>query len=295
VTFHPPDLETPMSRRLIAVLALLLVSACAQAPQKPQAVASQPDSASTVAAADLARQAGHFGEAVEIYQYVLVSDPHSVPAQFGMAESLFALGRTAEAKRIFAALRKEPGYQALAVQGVGLAELVLNNREPAAAALREAVAADPQLWRAFNGLALLADLARRPDEASELYGKAMAVHPDSAVLFNNRGYSRLLSGKTDLAIADFRRALALDPSSETAVSNLRIAIAAKGDYREASRGVAREKVPVVMNNVGYVAMKRGDLVEAEAYLARAMAESASYQVTAAQNMDRLAALRGDAK
>jgi len=286
--------------RSLAVLVLLLVSACAQAPtQAPPNASGQNASGQNIAAlteaADTTRGSGRFNEAAELYQYVLMADPKSTAAQYGMAECLFALGKPGEAKRIFRELRGQPEYRGRAVQGLGLVELVQNDREGAAQDLREAVATDPKLWRAYNGLALLADLNHRPDEAAELYTKAMEGNPNSAVLYNNRGYSRLLAGKADLAVADFRKALELDAGSEIILNNLRIAIAARGDYREATKGVPREKLPVVMNNVGSVAMKRGDFAEAEAYLARAMTDSPNFETVAAQNLDRLTALKGDGR
>jgi Flp pilus assembly protein TadD len=250
------------------------------------------DPAAMVSVADTARTEGRFQEALELYQTVMINAPKSTGAQFGTAECLLALGKPAEAKRIFAALATDPQLHAVALQGSGLADLALNEREHAAAELREAAAADPKLWRAQNGLGMLADLQHQPKEALAYYDKALETMPDSAMVLNNRGYSQLLAGQPDKAIDDLRRALALNPSSETVLNNLRIAMAAKGRYREATARVPKESLPVVMNNVGYMAMVRGDLAEAETYLSRALAESPKYETTAAENMQQLLALKG---
>lgn len=281
-----------MFKRFAVLVLLFLVSACAGRPH-PQPVASAvPDSAAMVAAADAARSDGRFGEALEIYGQVLVSDPKAVAAQYGTAECLLALGKAGDAERIFTALQKDSRYHALALQGRGLVDLVLGRRDQAAATLHQAVAADPKLWRAYSGLGWIADLQRQPGEALKFYDQALAVQPQSAILLNNRGYSRLLAGKADEAAADFRKALVLDPDSETIRNNLRVAVASQGRYQEATRDVPHEKIPVVMNNVGYIAMKRGDLAAAEAYLSQAMTESPSYDVVAARNMDALMAMKG---
>jgi Tfp pilus assembly protein PilF len=285
-----------MFRRVVVSIAFLVVSACSTVADKhagevkPAAV--QPDAEVLITAADATRLEGRLTEAVQIYQQILVGDPNSVQAQYGMAECLFALGKPRDARTIFAGLTKDPQLGAAARQGVGLADLALNKRESAAESLHQAVAADPSLWRALNGLALIADLQHRADEAGELYGKALAINPDSTVLLNNRGYSRLIAGHPDEAIADFRRAIVLDPESETIENNFRLAIAAKGNYTEATRNVPRDRMPVVLNNVGFMAMRRGDLVAADGLFARALAENPNYDLVTSHNLDELAALKG---
>jgi Tfp pilus assembly protein PilF len=179
----------------------------------------------------------------------------------------------------------------LALQGVGLAELGANHYEKATKALNAALAADQKLWRAYNGLATIADYRHHPDEAADLFGKAIALNPDSAVLLNNRGYSRLEANKSDEAIADFRKALDLDPSSETVQNNLRLAYASKGNYAEATRGVSKEQQSTIFNNVGVIAMQRGDLAAAEGFFVRAMESSPSYNAVAAKNIERLNSLK----
>jgi Flp pilus assembly protein TadD len=161
--------------------------------------------------------------------------------------------------------------------------------------LLAAVEANPKLWRAYNALGFIADQKRRFDEAADFYAQALAAKPDSAMLLNNRGYSLLTAGHADVAIGDFRKALALDPQSETVQNNLRLAMAEKGDYAEATRGVVRDTQSVVLNNVGVVAMRRGDLTTAEAMLARAMVGNPNYDAVTARNLDTLAALKATAK
>src|SRR5262249_914445 len=151
----------------------------------------------------------------------------------------------------------------------------------------EATSADPSQWRAWNALGFLADLKQDSTAARDAYAHALTIKSDSALLHNNVGYSQLLAGKPDAAILEFRKALTLDPSSETVQNNYRIELAAKGEYADAARGAAKEKLPIVLNNVGYVAMQRGDLTTAEGYLARAMESSPSFNAIASQNIEQL--------
>ena len=287
-----------MTARTFSIIVLAAaLTACAGQPQKTATKAPPPavDVTQLVAAGDATREDGRFSEAMRIYEQALVANPGTVAAQYGMAESLLALQRPRDAKPMFERLTADGQWHAAALQGAGLAELSLRHTDAAAKELQQAVAADAGLWRAYNGLALLADLARRPSEAEAFYAKAMAIKPESAVLFNNRGFSRLSDGKPREAAADFRRALQIEPGSETVQNNLRLAVAALGDYAEATRNLPRDRAPSVLNNVGYVAMRRGDLAAAEALLARAIAENPNYDAVAAGNVDRLNALKGGAK
>src|SRR5215472_3409122 len=284
--------------RLGVFLILAALTACSDLQQpdsKPAAMATKPDTASLITAADATRNDGRLSEAIAIYQQVLVADHESVDAQYGIAECLLGTGRAGDAKPIFRALEGKEKFHALALQGVGIADLALDKREEAAKALQDAIEADPKLWRAYNGLGLIADWKRQPKVAMELYHKALTINPASAVLLNNLGYSRLLAGKPDEAITNFHKALDLDPNSETIQNNLRLAVAAKGDYAGATRNVPRDKQAVVMNNVGFVAMRRGDLAVAERLLSRAMEADPHYDDTIAKNLDQLNALKAAAR
>lgn len=283
-------------RNLGAALLLSSIAACASAPDasnlKPgsQAVAVSDRAAPAhLAAGEATLQAGRFSEAMQIFQEILASDPKAVGAQYGAAECLLGLGKAGDARPIFEALTPNPEFRGRALQGEGLSFLTLGKREQAAQLLREATEADPALWRAWNGLGLLADLQRQPGEAGLAYAHALAISPNSAVLHNNLGYSRLLAGKSDEALTEFRKAYGLDPDSETIQNNIRLALAVKGNYAAAVRGAPDGRLATVLNNVGYIAMQRGDLAVAEGYLARAMESSASFNTVASQNIEQLKA------
>jgi Flp pilus assembly protein TadD len=284
-----------MLRQVFGAVLVLSVAACSGAPEKPQAKAPTPvmtaaEIESNLSAADASRQDGRFSEAIQIYQQVLLADPKSMAAQLGVAECLLGVDKADEALTAFSALTSSVG--AVALQGKGLAYLALKQREKAAEALHAAVAADPKVWRAYNALGIIADAKHEFDSAAQFYNAAIAISPDSTVLHNNLGYSRLMAGKPEEALTEFRKALALDPTSEMLQNNYRLALAAKGDYADAIRGVSSDKLPNLLNNVGYIAMQRGDLATAEGYFARAMESSPSYDAVAAQNIEQLKAKKG---
>jgi len=283
-----------MLKRLIPVLFLSTLTACAHSPTmqsqlelESAAPVSGTELSVTLAAADATRDEGHFAEALQIYQQLMVDAPAEPRAQFGVGECLLALGKPSEARRIFQGLKANPGLRLDALQGEGLALLALGQNELAGNDLREATKANPALWRSWNALGKLADLRRQPEEAAKYYAKASEGNPESAAVINNAGYSKLISGDAPHAIDLLHRALALDPKSETIQNNLRLAIAAGGNYDDALKATTHEQLPVVLNNVGYVAMQHGDFTAAEGYFARAMEASSSYATVAAKNLEQL--------
>lgn len=283
-----------VSRHLAAVALLLSIGACASQPSEvgpTAAVSAQGRAANTsyLVAGDATLQSGRFAEAMQIYQEVLVADPRNVAAQYGVAESLLGLGKAGDARPIFETLAQNAEFRARALQGQGLTLLTLGQREQASDLFHAATEADPALWRSWNGLGLLADLRHDPADAGAAYARALAIKPDSAALHNNLGYSRLLAGKAGEALAEFRKAYGLDPDSETIQNNVRLALAVNGNYAAAIRGASNDRLPAVLNNVGYIAMQRGDLAAAEGYLTRAMESSTSFNTIASQNIEQLKA------
>lgn len=283
-------------RRLGAILLLTTVAACAGAPgdvgkQAGPAVA-KPDPGAILTAADAARDDGQYADALTIYQQLLVEYPGLKAAEYGVAESMIALGKPSVAKTLFDGLIKTEKFHARALQGQGLAQLALGERKEASKTLAAATEADPKLWRCWNALGTIADSRGEHDKAQAAYEKALALKPNSAMVINNVGYSRLMAHDPPDAEKQFRKALSLDPGNETIQNNLRLAIAAKGDYREAVKFASRDKLSMVLNNVGFVAMERGDYAAAEGLFARAMDASKSYAVVTAKNLDQLKSLTG---
>ena len=242
-----------------------------------------PDSA-VLMAADTTREEGRYAEAMEIYQRLLFTSPSLPGARYGAAECALALGQAQNAVTMYDGLAGNAEFRARAAQGKGLAQLALGQREAASRSLREATTADPSLWRAWNGLGDIADQENQHAAAAGLYAKALALRPNSAMVLNNMGMSLVSSGKYSEAMVQFRNALAFEPNNVTVQTNLRLAMAATGDYEGALRAAPNEQMAELLNNVGYVALRRGDYPAAERYLARAVDAGGSQGAVAARNL-----------
>lgn len=222
---------------------------------------------------------------------ILQSDPDNSEAALLMGESLLKLGRPKQAVGYFSAAQEDPDLRPSALQGMGIAFVLLEDRESARLRLEEAVALEPGLWRAQNALGQVYDSQQNWGKAAAAYEKALAANPDAATVLNNMGMSSMLQQDFDTAVRQFERAVNSNPDLPGAQTNLRIALALKGDYIDAFAGAPREQIADTLNNIGYAAMMRGDLDVAESYFVRSMEASPTYHKTAAANLDHLRYLR----
>jgi Flp pilus assembly protein TadD len=216
------------------------------------------------------------------------SDPRLV---LRSGELHLARGRYDDAARSFREAAAAPELKAQAQQGEGIALAQLGRSDEAIAALKAAAQKDPTLWRAWNALGV--EMDRRKDwlDAEAAYAEALKAPGVGAIVFNNRGYSRLLQGRYENASTDFVAALEKDPSLAQARTNLRLSLALRGDYRRATAASGTEDRAAVLNNAGFAAVMRGDLNEAESLLQQAIdAKGASYG-RAIENLQMVRALQ----
>jgi predicted negative regulator of RcsB-dependent stress response len=147
---------------------------------------------------ELARK--NIGPSLERFDRVLQTHPNYLPALVGRGEALLADSREADALTAFeAAVKIDPQLQAIARRVE-----VLRAR-----ALQENVAA-----------ARKAAQANRLAEAAQLYEQAIAASPESAFLVRDLADVEAKQGKTDEALARYRRVIEMDPSD--AASRIRI-------------------------------------------------------------------------
>jgi serine/threonine-protein kinase len=123
------------------------------------------------------------------------------------------------------------------------------------------------------GLALL---NQKPAEAERYLAIAVALRPDSAGPHNNLGLALQNEGKSEEAIAEYRRALDLDPNYAGAHTHLGIALMSQGKMQEAIRefrqAIDRDpKYAPAHNNLGNALAALGKREEAIAAYRRALA------------------------
>jgi Flp pilus assembly protein TadD len=152
-------------------------------------------------------------------------------------------------------------------------------------ALQKAVLLDAKAWRAWNALGAEYDRRRDWSGAESAYDHALSESENAATVLNNRVYSRLLQNRLDDAMADFIAALQKKPDLSAARTNLRLALAMKGDYGRAVEGATPADKAALLNNAGFAAILRGDYAKAEDLLAQAMKAKGEYYARASANLE----------
>jgi Flp pilus assembly protein TadD len=290
------------SRWIFLACALIALSACdslgldgdasATAEEAPNPVREALASQGSVDDANRALDAKDYQRAYNILRQHLVRNPSDDAAKLSLARTYLGRGEGRNAQTILDSLSDDAKEAPQAKMVRGLALLIVGERVEAVAQLETALEGDPTLWQAANGLGLIHDFERRWDEAETSYQLALEKKNDTAVVHNNLGYSYLLQGRVEEATKAFMAALSYEPDLIVARSNLRLALAAKGRYTDAAAGIDKAGLPQVLNNIGYVAMLRGDFESAGVFFQRAIAESPVYYDTAEENLERLEALTG---
>jgi predicted O-linked N-acetylglucosamine transferase (SPINDLY family) len=97
----------------------------------------------------------------------------------------------------------------------------LKRMPESARSYRQSLALDPGAFQALGNFGTLYQESGWLDRAAELYGRALAAHPTSAILWNNLGNALT---DIDKVVAAYRRAVDLDPNYAAAHSNLLFAL-----------------------------------------------------------------------
>jgi len=224
------------------------------------------------------------------YQRLARLDPAALAtprAQLASGEVLLGLGQPKQALAQFQAVQSDEALRARAYQGMGLSLMALDDFSAAKGQLDRAVAADRGLWRSWMAIGRVHDGSSNWSEAQAAYAKALEAQPESPIVVNNIGMSLMMQHRYPEATQAFERALKADPTMEMTRTNLRIALAWQGRYDEALVGTQATGRSDALNNVGYVAMLRGDSRTAQKYFSQALESSPTYHEQAARNLDTL--------
>lgn len=282
----------------VAAVMLAATAGCAtmsqEQPQEPKAAilpSVEPVAPDTLILVERALAEDRLDDAGRLIERVLLAEPENWEAQLLLAELHLASGDAETAAPIFESLVDNADVGARALQGLGIALTLQGVLDRGVENLQQAVAQDPGLWRAWNALGYYHDSNRDWPAAANSYGKALEGNPDSILIYNNRGFSMLMQRRLEEAVADFDRVLQMDPDFEVARENLRLALAWQGKYIHAMAGAPNADMARILNNVGFIALMRGDYGNAEAYLLRAMEADPAYNATAARNLTYLKQVR----
>ncbi|HWP67263.1 MAG TPA: tetratricopeptide repeat protein [Candidatus Limnocylindria bacterium] len=205
-------------------------------------------------------QDGRTAEAVAEYERALAVDSQHVKSHNNLALALVELGRLEEAAEHYrASLAVEPKAEIYSDLGFIMARLGRSNE--ALAAYRKALALDPACASAHFNLAVAMLQAGDLAAAETHYRKALPGRP-AAETHNGLGFVLGRQGRTEEAIAEFRKAIEIDPRYTPAYNNLAEALAREGKLAEAAeyyrRSLAQKPSRAVQNALDAVLRRLGE-------------------------------------
>jgi len=201
-------------------------------------------------AGNKALDAGEPERAVYIYMQALEIE-QSAETWYRIGVGKSRLGDKGYAWKAFEKATELDPDHAAAQQELGLTYMAMAQPEQAKEHLNKAAELDPNLWRAWNALGVLADMDKRYAEAVQYYHSGLIGAPQSAMLMSNIGYSYYLAGDLDEAANWFGRALIAEENYPPAVKNLALVYARQGWYDEAVKTFSKFiSKPQAYNTVG---------------------------------------------
>lgn len=278
-----PAKADPVTTALDAEPARAALAKAPKAPKEPKVKKPLTDQA--VADIERAIDEKRFIDAGSMIDMAVIGGSKDPRLGLLAAKVDFGRGRYDQALEEFRKAQAAPQTRGAAMEGEGLAMVLSGHEGAAVPLLKKTVAEYPNSWRAWNALGGAYDDQGQWAEADDAYSHALAASDAPAIVINNRGYSYLLRNRLDEAAADFVEALRQRPNLEAARTNLRLALAMKGEYARATAGAQKGAEAALLNNAGFAALVRGDYGQAETLLQQAMARKGAYYDLAAANLE----------
>jgi len=203
-------------------------------------------------------------EAVAQYERALALDPKHVKSHNNIALALVELGRLEDAAKHFEqSVLLEP--KAEIYSDLGFVMTRLGRSDEAFANYEKALALDPDCASAHFNMAVTFVQTEKYRDAETHYRRALSGRP-TAETHNGLGYALARQGRTDDAIAEFRKAIEANPRFTPAYNNLAEALASQGKFEEAAsyyrRSLEQVPDPAVQNALDAVLRQLGQRREA---------------------------------
>ncbi|MCG5238500.1 tetratricopeptide repeat protein [Azospirillum doebereinerae] len=259
--FQPRPGET-LEDALVAMARAL----AALRPDRPVSPSLREDAEKRTAEAIALYREGDAAAAERLARSVLEQAPDDGVALHLTAVLTARRGDDEDAAILFGLAVRADSTNAAAHAGQAEALQRLGRHEEAEAAQRRAIAAQPDAaghW--VNRTALLRSLGRSTEAAGTIL-HAIRLRPDLALAHNHRGE---LAEDRMVAVACYRRAVALEPAAANTFSNLGGALHALERFAEAERALGRAvrsapDLAIAWTNRGNALSALGRLAEAEA-------------------------------
>lgn len=228
--------------------------------------------------------------ALEHYAQVYAYDPTQIKALFGQAQSHLALGDYNKAARLYWDhdwTGLDPALDEKIKIGKILSGIYSERYETPVKAINDGMMLSPNDARLWNAKGQYHDRRGEWMEALAAYLEAMKTGDWRAGTVNNMGMSLLLQGRLLEAQSKFKQALELKPESRVYDNNLRMVYILDGDINTALKDLEEGRAADILNDAGYVAMKRDRTRLANRLFEKALEISPIFHAKAQENLEAI--------
>ena len=205
-----------------------------------------------------------------------------------LADLAYADGKSAEALERYKLLLGRHPTDRLIAERAAISAIKAGEYSQAKGLAEHATGLAGASWRAWNARGVAADLRGDFETADASYQRALALAPDEGSVLVNMGWSKLLRGDWNGAVAPLEQAATLMPKSERAANDLELARAAlANDLPQRRSGESDEDWAARLNDAGMAAQLRGERARAIAAFSQAIETRASWYARAANNLGAL--------
>jgi Flp pilus assembly protein TadD len=233
-----PSRRLPLTALALCALTVGLLTGCASEPTiQSRAVYTEhgTDKSTDLRIAEGALDSGDAQLAISLFERTLKADPHSLPAQLGLADAIYQTGDLPRAgvlyTKVAAAAPNDPRAQ------LGLARVALRERrlDDAVARYRRLAQAHPENAVVAEGLGAALDLQGNHAEAQTVYRAALARHPEVQGLKADLGLSLILDRRAREGANVLLDIAGLPDAPTQARENLALAYGVLGNDEAAKR------------------------------------------------------------
>jgi len=221
-------------------------------------------------------------------------EPDNIDLLLEMAHLYKSIKKMDLAERCYQLILEKNPNHSIALEKYGLLLIKLNNYPLAEDKLTQVLVTkeSEKNWHALNGLGLIKSLQGRDDQAIGYFKQALEIQPKQIDMLNNMGYSLYRSERYKEAIDFYKQALAINPNDHKVLFNYALLKARTKNYQTALKVFSSlMSASEAHNDVGYIAMKNGDLDQAAYYLQQARKLSPRFYKKANDNLKALQLLQ----
>ncbi len=236
-------------RTTAAALALgLALAGCATKDRITTGSVSRPSSApvETMSTQQLASEAQTLGQ-------IYAKNPKDVNTAMRYASVLQMNGRTDQSLAVMRKLAIDYPKERQVLAAYGKALAAAGELEPALDAVRRAQTPEYPDWKLVSAEAAILDQLGKPQEARQLYRRALEMKPGEPSILSNLGMSHLLEGDLKTAENYMRQAVETQGADSRVRQNLALVVGLQGRFKEAEEIASRELSPdQAQANVAYL-------------------------------------------